>query len=154
MPETHRLVRNAAAENDPRTTVRLARYARLRSQETREHVMNRSYAGLLVLASAVTLVGCATWDDYVQSGNPWEEPPQKVYFEKADFDRVEVGMSHGQVLALLGEPTDVSKNVMHWDLGEYRNAWVFLNARGSRVTSKYWQDEETLRLGEIKPLLH
>ena len=115
--------------------------------------MNRSSTGFLVLTLLVTTVGCATWDDYVQSGNPWEEAPPKVYFERPDFDRVQVGMSRGPVVALLGEPTDVSKTVMHWDLGEYRNVWVFFTPGGGRVTSKYWQDEETLRLDEIKPLL-
>lgn len=100
-------------------------------------------AGVFVLVVAIGLVGCAT---HVGRFSRRE-------FDRSDFDKVESGMSRGRVVELLGRPTNVSRSAMHWELGEYREAWVFFNRSGRRVTAKYWQDENRLRLDEIVPLL-
>ena len=104
--------------------------------------MKRSTQALLMLLVAAGLVGCTcpTW----RYG--------RRDFDRGDFDRVEPGMSRCQVLQTLGRPTDVSKSVMHWQLGSCTDAWVFFSAGGRRVTGKYWQDREGLRLDETRPV--
>ena len=69
------------------------------------------------------------------------------------YDCVQPGMTRGQVIRLMGPPLNISRNAMHWQHGDYTDAWIFFDADGKYVTGKYWQDPETLRLDEIWPLL-
>jgi hypothetical protein len=73
--------------------------------------------------------------------------------QKGRFDRVNTGMSRREVTQRLGRPTDASLSVLHWQSGDYTDAWVFFDSSGGAVTGKYWQDRESLRLDEIRPRL-
>jgi hypothetical protein len=88
---------------------------------------------VLLLSVLVLAVGCAA--------------------KRSCFDCVEPGMTRHQVIRLMGMPLNVSRNAMHWQQGEYTDAWVFFDANGKLVTGKYWQAPRTLRLDEIWPLL-
>jgi hypothetical protein len=70
--------------------------------------------------------------------------------QKSVHDRITGGMTRDTVVRMLGEPTDSATSMMHWQFGRYRDAWVFFDDSGSRVTGKYWQDEETLPFGGVQ----
>ena len=92
----------------------------------------------LVLLLTVGLVGC-----------PWQ---MQKDFNRDDFDGIQPGIGRSEVVRTLGKPTDVSKNAMHWERDRHCDVWVFFSAGGRRVTGKYWQDRESLRLDEILPV--
>jgi len=96
----------------------------------------------LVMVLAAGVVGCTC--------PTWTFRQQRV--DGSDFERIERGMSRGQVLDILGRPTDVSRDAMHWEVDRYTDVWVFFSADGRRVTGKYRQDGENLRLGESPPV--
>ena len=87
------------------------------------------------ILAAAALIGCGTSD--VVSVNP------------DAFDAIQPGMTRSTVKAYLGMPTDESLNAMHWEAGPWRDAWVLFNASGDNVTSKYWADDNTLRLADV-----
>jgi len=97
---------------------------------------------VLVLLLAAGLVGCSWQTCFLERKD----------FDRSDFDRVEPGMGRSAVVKILGKPTDLSKNAMHWERSRYCDVWVFFSAGGRRVTGKYWQDKESLRLDDVLPV--
>jgi hypothetical protein len=102
--------------------------------------------GLLVLVAVLACPGCGR--QWVRTGEPagchWTNDTVSVPAE--NFDAVVAGMTRKEVVKYLGTPTDVSLNVMHWELGTLSDMWVVFDDSGSTVVSKYRQDPETLRL--------
>jgi hypothetical protein len=109
--------------------------------------MRTLIAGALLLVFAC--VGCS--QQWVRTGEPsWANCTNDAVSVPPDnFDAVMPGMSRTDVVAYLGTPTDNSLNVMHWEMGAFKDAWVLFDDGGERVTSKYWQDDRTLRLEDV-----
>lgn len=108
----------------------------------RTYVMRRSAHVCLVLLVTAMVVGCTR--------PTWTCRPRT--FDRTDLARVEHGMSRGEVLDLLGRPTDVSKTALHWEVDRYTDAWVFFGGGGRRVTGTHWQDGQSLRLSAMPPV--
>ncbi len=108
--------------------------------------MRRLGCAAVVLAACV---GCS--QQYVRTGEPtWcGYTRDTVSVPRGNFDAVLAGMTRKEVVAYLGTPTDASLNVMHWELGTFSDAWVVFDDAGEKVASKYWQDDETLRLADV-----
>ncbi len=101
------------------------------------------------LLAVVACAGCS--DQWVRTGEPsWANcTNDAVTVPRDNFDAVSPGMTRADVVAYLGTPTDTSLNVMHWEMGAFRDAWVVFDDTGTTVTSKYWQDDATLRLEDV-----
>jgi hypothetical protein len=112
----------------------------------------RAATGVVLVLLLVAASGCSrsTWDNYVATGDPGWDLHREIKRSREGFDRVEKGMTEEQVIELVGNPTSRSGEAMHWQFGEYRDAWVFLGPDG-RVASTYWQDEGSLQLEEPPP---
>jgi hypothetical protein len=91
-------------------------------------------------------VGCS--QQWVRTGEPsWSNCANDAVAVPPDnFDAVSAGMTRSDVVAYLGTPTDNSLNVMHWEMGAFKDAWVLFDDTGEKVASKCWQDDRTLRL--------
>ena len=110
----------------------------------------KQVASIAVAALALALLaGCS--GSYVQTGDPGWFPSDQVKVNREAFDCVKPGMGRGEIVKMLGTPTDVSKTVMHWQTADWGDAWVFFDGSGKQVTGKYWADQDTLRLGEVPP---
>ncbi len=103
--------------------------------------------GAIILVAACA--GCS--QQWVRTGEPsWANcTNDAVTLPRENFDAVSPGMGRAEVVSYLGTPTDTSLNVMHWEMGAFQDAWVVFDDTGTQVSSKYWQDDRTLRLEDV-----
>lgn len=105
--------------------------------------------GTSALLVVLACFGCS--QQWVRTGEPsWSNcTNDTVTVPRDNFDAVSPGMTRTDAVAYLGVPTDTSRNVMHWEMGSFSDAWVVFDDSGTRVVSKYWQDDRTLRLEDV-----
>ena len=108
---------------------------------------------MLTCGLIVALLACAGCsENYRRTGDPGGTNHGARVVSRDNFDAVTAGMTRDQVIQYLGTPTNASLNVMHWEMGEFSDAWVVFDDSGAQVASKYWQDDGTLRLEDVPPV--
>ncbi len=90
---------------------------------------------ILLLAMVLVFSGCAGMDT--------------VSVPRQNFDAVNAGMSRGEVVKLMGSPTDEALTFMHWETGPRADVWVLFDDSGAKAEAKYWEDDETLRMADV-----
>ena len=105
---------------------------------------------MLAAMTAILMLVCAGCNStYCRTGDPGCFPSDTVSLPRQNFDAVTPGMTRAEVVKILGSPTDETLTFMHWETGPRADVWVVFDDTGTRVETKYWQDDETLRMQDV-----